>query len=109
MRKKRNFYPAEIEIDETLITEPDEAFTPRQILEQFARGELSVKEFEPTDSIDSLTYSDDQMMDAIEFEDDFEAAQFLMDSRIEKNESKKFNQKQDDVSTGSENTPTEGA
>lgn len=73
-----------------LLSEPNQAFTPRQILEQFARNELSAKIFDPSDMIDSDNYSDDQMVDGVvDFEDEFEATQFMKETKVVKDEPKK--------------------
>ena len=51
---KRNNYICEWAGDDTTITEPDQAFTPREIVEQFARGELTAKMFNPSDAFACL-------------------------------------------------------
>lgn len=48
---------------------PHQSFTPREILAQFVRNDVQVQRFEPTDQVDS--------MDAMSFEDEFEARQFV--------------------------------
>lgn len=67
------------------ITEPSQAFTPRQILDQFARGELSVKTFSPTDGLSENNYTEDQLLDGdvVSFEDEFEAQDYMNDLRLE--------------------------
>lgn len=67
------------------ITEPSQAFTPRQILDQFARGELSVKTFSPTDGLSEDYYTEDQLLDGdvVSFEDEFEAQDYINDLRLE--------------------------
>lgn len=73
-----------------LICEPNQAFTPRQIVEQFARQELSANVFDSTDSIDSDSYSDEQMASGvIDFEDEFEAIDYMKNTKVVKDEPKK--------------------
>lgn len=76
--------------------EPNQAFTPRQIIDQFSRGEISAKSFEESDAIYDDIYSDDHMVDhTIEFEDQFEAVEFMKTTKVIKSIPKK---KQDDSS-----------
>ena len=76
--------------------EPNQAFTPRQIIDQFSRGEISAKSFEETDSIYDDSYTDDNMVDnVIEFEDQFEATEFMKTTKVIKFKPKK---KKDDSS-----------
>ena len=86
--------------------EPNQAFTPRQIIDQFSRGEISAKSFEETDIIYDDVYSDDQMVDhTIEFEDQFEAVEFMQTTKVIKSKPNKSkpnkeesNKKEDDPS-----------
>lgn len=72
------------------ITEPNQAFSPRQIVEQFARNELTAKVFEDSDMINSDNYSDDEMVNnTIEFEDEFDALDYMNNTKVVKDEPKK--------------------
>lgn len=62
-----------------LIAEPNQAFTVRQIIEQFARGETTAKAFEPTDDINDQNYSETQLLGVVDDLDEFEQRQYLMD------------------------------
>lgn len=62
-----------------LFTEPNQAFSVRQIIEQFARGETTAKTFEPSDDINDTNYSESQMMGIVDNLDEFEQRQYLMD------------------------------
>lgn len=89
MRKKKscsNF--KQLEIQFPLFTEPNQSFTPRQIIDQFARGECSAHSFEPSDNIDDDSYSDDHMVDhVLEFEDEFSALEYMKTTKVKsKNE-----------------------
>lgn len=68
-----------------LITEPNQFFTPRQIIEQFARGELTAKTFTPTDNLSEENFTEDELLDKpiISFEDEFDAKTFMEDLRLE--------------------------
>lgn len=97
-------YDGEKTFSKKLITQPNEAFTPRQILEQFARGEVLPSQYSPSDSINDVNFSDDQLInDVIEFDDEFDAQQHLMDNqyKIFDDEEK---QSGNDVSTSVEST-----
>lgn len=64
------------------ITQPNQAFTPRQILEQFARGEIIPSEYSPSDTIDDTSCTEDQLVnDVIEFEDAIEAENHLIENQ----------------------------
>lgn len=67
-----------------LITQPNQAFTPRQILEQFARGEVVPSLNEPSDAIVSDGKNDDQLFnDVIEFEDALDAEAHLIENQYQ--------------------------
>lgn len=70
--------------DVHLITQPNQAFTPRQILEQFARGEVVPSEFRPSDNIDESNTSEESLInDVIEFEDKIDAENHLIENQYE--------------------------
>lgn len=72
-----------------LVTQPNQAFTPRQILEQFARNEVIPSYNQSTDMIDDEHFSEEEMENIIEFEDQFEAAQHLIDNQYKLKENEK--------------------
>lgn len=68
--------------DDSLITQPNQAFTPRQILEQFARGEVVPSEYQPSDTIiDDGTNEDQLVNEVIEFEDKIDAENHLIENQ----------------------------
>ena len=70
--------------------EPNQAFSPRQIIDQFSRGEISAKSFEETDAIYDDVYTDDNMVDnVVEFADYFEAKEFMQTTKVVKSKKKK--------------------
>lgn len=62
-------------LSKQLITQPNQAFTPRQIIEQFARNELIPTMNHQSDLLTDDNYTEDELLsdDVIEFEDDIEA------------------------------------
>jgi len=66
-----------------LITQPNQAFTPRQILEQFARNEVVPSIYEPTDALDDDNVPDDDMENMIEFEDKIDAEGHLIENQYQ--------------------------
>lgn len=71
-----------IDLDNQLITQPNQAFTPRQILEQFARNEIIPSMNEPSDNIyDDGTNEDALVHDVIEFEDQIDAENHLIENQ----------------------------
>lgn len=71
--------------DDLLITQPNQAFTPRQILEQFARNEVVPTFNQSSDSLDDSNYSDDQLLDSElhEFDDSMEAETYLNENQFQ--------------------------
>lgn len=94
--------PTNDEFDKLLLTQPNQAFTPRQILEQFARNEVVPSYNQSSDLISDDIMSDDQMLDSdlIEFDDPMEAEQHLIDNQYKSYEEE---QSTDSVREGSEN------
>lgn len=91
--------------DTFLITQPNQAFTPRQILEQFARGEVIPSEYHPSDNIDDSTTSEESMInDVIEFEDKIDAENHLIENQYELYQEQ---QTETEVSTSTEETSEE--
>lgn len=74
----------EREFSKLLITQPNQAFTPRQILEQFARNEVVPTMNSSTDALDDSNYSEDELLDSdvIEFEDEIEAQSYLNENQF---------------------------
>lgn len=98
MKKTKSVYRQQLKLDFPLLTEPNQSFTPRQIIDQFSRGELSAKAFEPSDSIDSESYSDDNMVDnIIEFEDEFQAIEFMNTTKVKKKREKDVQSQNDEI------------
>lgn len=60
-----------------VIAQPNQAFTVRQIIDQYARGEVIPTMFESTDTL-SDDIDDDAMEDIIEFEDKIDAEAHLL-------------------------------
>lgn len=70
------------EMSHLTITQPNQAFTPRQILEQFARNEVIPSEYQPSDNIDDSNTSEESMVnDVIEFEDKIDAENHLIENQ----------------------------
>lgn len=67
-------------------TQPNMAFTPRQIIEQFASGEVIAQENFPTDDFYDDKYSDDELVSLVQIDDDFQARQAVIDFQIEQQE-----------------------
>lgn len=72
------------QFDDMLITQPNQAFTPRQILEQFARNEVVPSYNQSTDNLDDDHYNDDDLLDneLHEFEDLMEAQTYLDENQF---------------------------
>lgn len=91
------------------ITEPNQSFTVRQIIDQFSRGEVMAKYYDPTDEIDDSRYSEEELEHTIEFEDEFEAREHLESNQYHQ-ENEKSNQQEhevvQEVSEGSGQTPS---
>ena len=70
-------------ISANLVTQPNQSFTPRQILEQFARGEVIPCEYHDSDNIDDAHFSEEQLIsdDVIEFEDRIDAENHLIENQ----------------------------
>lgn len=64
-------------------TQPNMAFTPRQIIEQFASGEVIARENTPTDEFYDDKFTDDELASLVQIEDDFQARQAVIDFQIE--------------------------
>lgn len=96
----------DVNVSFPLITEPNQAFTVRQILEQYSRGEVTARITEPSDDINDSNYSDDDMLDkTIDFNDDyFDAAQYMKDTKFVKNEKDKSKPEFDE---GNQQSPDE--
>lgn len=62
------------------LTQPNQAFTVRQIIDQFARGELIPSVYSPTDDLDD-SIDDDRMEEIIEFEDKIDAEGHLIQNQ----------------------------
>lgn len=69
-------------------TQPNMAFTPRQIIEQFASGEVVAQDYSPTDDFYDDKYSDDELVGVTQLDDDFQARQHVIDFEIEQYEAK---------------------
>lgn len=79
-----------IPFDGTLITQPNQAFTPRQILEQFARNEIVPSYNESSDSLSDDNYKDDDLLDGdvVEFDDPMEAQSYIQENQFQPYEEK---------------------
>lgn len=94
--------------DGTVITQPNQAFTPRQILEQFARNEIVPSYNESSDSLSDDNYKDDDLLDGdvVEFDDAMEAQSYIQDNQFQP-----YEEKQSTVTSGdgtpSGTTPTD--
>lgn len=66
-----------------LITQPNQAFTPREILEQFARNEVVSSVYEPSDSLTDDNVPDSEMDNIIEFEDKIDAEGHLVENQYQ--------------------------
>lgn len=66
-----------------LITQPNQAFTPRQIIEQFARNEIVPSMYSPTDSLDDEHFTDEELLsdNVIEFNDKIDAEAHLIENQ----------------------------
>lgn len=95
----------EREFSTLLITQPNQAFTPRQILEQFARNEVVPTMNQSTDALDDSNYSEDELLesDVIEFEDEIEAQSY-----INENQFRLYEEKQQKDNTGDGNQVDSG-
>lgn len=62
-------------------TEPNQAYSVRQIIDQYSKGELMAKTFNPSDNIDDESYSEEQLENVITFEDEFEAFNHLQENQ----------------------------
>lgn len=73
-----------IEFKDYILTQPNQAFTPRQIIEQFARHEIVPTMNESSDLLDEVNYSEETLLesDVIEFDDPMEAAFYLNDNQF---------------------------
>lgn len=60
-----------------LVTQPNQAFTVRQILDQFARGEVIPTQFQSTDTLGD-DIPDDEVDNVVEFEDSLDAQSHLI-------------------------------
>ena len=85
-----------------LITQPSQAFTPRQIIEQFARNEVVPTLYEPTDALSDDNVPDDDMDQMIEFEDKIDAEGHLLENQYQ------LYKEQKDETDKSESPATEG-
>lgn len=66
-----------------MITQPNQAFTPRQIIEQFARNEIVPSMYSPTDSLDDEHFTDEELLsdNVIEFNDKIDAEAHLIENQ----------------------------
>lgn len=73
-----------IPFDDSVITQPNQAFTPRQILEQFARNEVVPIYNESSDSLTDENYDDDTLLDSElhEFDDAMEAQTYIEENQF---------------------------
>lgn len=70
-------------------TVPDQSFTPRQILEQFASGEVVAQRHDSTDDFYDNTMSDDDLVDkVVDVVDEFQARQYVLDFKLAQDEAK---------------------
>lgn len=71
------------ELSQIQLTQPNQAFTPRQILEQFARNEVVPTFNQSSDLLDDEHYKEDDLLsdNVIEFEDDIEAEGHLIENQ----------------------------
>lgn len=100
------------QFDDMLITQPNQAFTPRQILEQFARNEVVPSYNQSTDILDDDHYTDDVLLDneLHEFDDPMEAQTYLDENQfqLQEDEAQTPNHVRKSSEKGAEQT-TEGA
>lgn len=81
MKNIKHFNDFFTEVSDTI---PNQAFTPRQIIEQFARNEVIPSMYTSTDGIDDSSYTDEQLVnDVIEFEDKIDAENHLIEQKYE--------------------------
>lgn len=62
-------------------TEPNQSYTVRQIIDQYSRGELMAKTYNPSDNIDDMNYTEEQLENVLTFEDGFEAFNHLQENQ----------------------------
>lgn len=71
------------ELSQIQLTQPNQAFTPRQILEQFARHEIVPSFNKSSDLLDEDHFSENDLLsdNVIEFDDDIEAEGHLIENQ----------------------------
>lgn len=83
-------------------TEPNQSYSVRQIIDQYSRGELMAKTFNPSDNINDMSYSDDELEHVIDFEDEFEAFDHLQSNQYKQRKEEHEQRKEEHESVETE-------